>query len=100
GDRHDMRDSDPVGLYSHVARELSQRRLAFVCVREHEGPDALAPVIRDAFGGALILNEGFDPDSALRAIQAARGEAVAFGRAFVDDPGLVRRLQTDEAVAA
>jgi 2,4-dienoyl-CoA reductase-like NADH-dependent reductase (Old Yellow Enzyme family) len=100
GDRHDMRDSDPVGLYRHVARELSLRRLAFICVREHEGVDALVPVIRDAFGGALILNEGFDADSALHAVQAERGEAVAFGRAFVRNPDLVRRLRTGEAMAA
>jgi len=93
GDRHDMRDSDPAALYRHVARELGQRRVAFICVREHEGADALAPVIRDAFSGALVLSEGYDPDSALRAVQAERGEAVAFGRAFVRNPDLVRQIR-------
>jgi 2,4-dienoyl-CoA reductase-like NADH-dependent reductase (Old Yellow Enzyme family) len=93
GDRYDMRDSDPAALYRHVALELGRRRVAFICVREHEGADALAPVIRDAFSGALILNEGYDPDSALRAVQAERGEAVAFGRAFVHNPDLVRQIR-------
>ncbi|WP_410171256.1 alkene reductase [Castellaniella defragrans] len=96
GDRYDMRDSDPAALYRHVARELGQRRVAFICVREHEGPDALAPVIRDAFSGALVLSEGYDPASALRAVQAERGEAVAFGRAFVRNPDLVRRLRAGQ----
>lgn len=100
GDRHDMRDSDPAALYRHVARELGQRRIAFICVREHEGADALAPVIRDAFSGALVLNEGFDPESALRAVQAGQCEAVAFGRAFVRDPGLVRQLRDGLSVSA
>ncbi|MBV2181234.1 MAG: alkene reductase [Castellaniella sp.] len=99
GDRHDMRDSDPVALYRHVARELGKRRAAFICVREHEGVDALAPVIRDAFSGALVLSEGYDPDSALRAVQAERGEAVAFGQAFVRHPDLVRRIRTGQDLA-
>jgi len=99
GDRHDMRDSDPVALYRHVAHELGQRRVAFVCVREHEGADALTPVIRDAFSGALVLSEGYDPDSALRAVQAGQGEAVAFGRAFARNPDLVRRIRAGQALA-
>jgi 2,4-dienoyl-CoA reductase-like NADH-dependent reductase (Old Yellow Enzyme family) len=97
-DRYDMRDSDPVALYRHVARELGQRRTAFICVREHEGVDALAPVIRDAFSGALVLNEGYDPDSALRAVQAGRGEAVAFGRSFVRNPDLVQRIRAGQTL--
>jgi 2,4-dienoyl-CoA reductase-like NADH-dependent reductase (Old Yellow Enzyme family) len=88
-----MRDSDPASLYLHVARELGRRRIAFICVREHEGADALTPLIRDAFSGAVVLSEGYDPDSALRAIQAERGEAVAFGRAFVRTPDLVRQIR-------
>lgn len=93
GDRHDMRDSDPQGLFRLVAHELGRRRVAFVCVREHPGQDALTPVIRESFHGPLVLNEGYDADSALRAIEAGLGEAVAFGKAFVNNPDLVERLR-------
>ncbi|WP_345797835.1 alkene reductase [Castellaniella sp. MT123] len=93
GDRHDMRDSDPATLYRHVAQELDKRRLAFICVREHAGADALTPVIRQAFSGALILNEGYDAESARQAIETGCGEAVAFGKAFVSNPDLVQRLE-------
>jgi 2,4-dienoyl-CoA reductase-like NADH-dependent reductase (Old Yellow Enzyme family) len=96
GDRHDMRDSDPRGLYGHVARELGRRHVAFVCVREHRGQDALTPLIREFFGGPLILNEGYDAESGLRAIEAGLGEAVAFGKAFVNNPDLVERLRAGE----
>ncbi|MGB6241287.1 MAG: alkene reductase [Castellaniella sp.] len=92
GDRHDMRDSDPVALYRHVASELCKRRLAFICVREYPGADALTPVIRQAFGGALILNEGYDLELAQQAVETREGDAVAFGRAFVSNPDLVQRL--------
>jgi 2,4-dienoyl-CoA reductase-like NADH-dependent reductase (Old Yellow Enzyme family) len=96
GDRHDMRDSDPQALFRHVAQELGRRQVAFVCVREHSGQDALTPVIRESFRGPLVLNEGYDADSALRAIDAGRGEAVAFGKAFVSNPDLVERLRIGE----
>ncbi|MBV8804728.1 MAG: alkene reductase, partial [Sinobacteraceae bacterium] len=33
GDSHDMGDSDRLGTFSYVARELGQRRVAFLCVR-------------------------------------------------------------------
>lgn len=92
-DRHDMREPDPAALYRHVALELGQRRIAFIGVREREGADALVPVIRNAFSGTLVLNEGYEPDSALRAVQAGRGEAVAFGQAFVRYPDLVQRIE-------
>ena len=95
GDRHDMRDADPVALYEHMARELGRRRLAFMCVREHEGADALAPVIRNAFSGPMVLSEGYDAGSALRAIQAGRAEAIAFGQAFVRNADFVQRLRAD-----
>lgn len=93
GDRHDMRDSDPAALYAYVGREISHRRLAFICVREHPGADALTPVLRRTFDGTLILNEGYDADLAEQALQANEGDAVAFGRAFVHNPDLVQRLQ-------
>lgn len=92
GDRHDMRDSDPVCLYRHIASELGKRHLAFICVREYPGADALTPVIRQAFGGALILNEGYDLELAQQVIETRTGDAVAFGRAFVSNPDLVQRL--------
>ncbi|CAM5791911.1 alkene reductase [Castellaniella caeni] len=98
GDRYDMCDSNPVALYQFVARALGMRRLAFICVREHQGDDALTPVIRQAFGGALVLNEGYDISLAQQAIETGCGEAVAFGRAFVDNPDLVQRLEAGMAL--
>ncbi|WP_323012740.1 alkene reductase [Castellaniella sp.] len=100
GDRHDMRDSDPAALYQYIAKELDKRRLAFVCVREHPGDDALTPVLRQAFGGALILNEGYDVGLAHHALEAGHGDAVAFGRAFVHNPDLVQRLREGQALRA
>ncbi|MFT0531727.1 alkene reductase [Castellaniella hirudinis] len=100
GDRHDMRDTNPAALYGHIAAELDKRRLAFICVRERPGDDALTPVLRQAFSGALILNEGYDATLAHRALAAGQGDAVAFGRAFVHNPDLVQRLREGHALRA
>ncbi len=37
GDAHDMGDSNPAETFGHVARELGQRRIAFICARESSG---------------------------------------------------------------
>src|SRR5262249_10253234 len=43
GDAHSMGDSDLKGAFSYLARELGKRKLAFLCTREHEGPDWITP---------------------------------------------------------
>lgn len=95
-DRNDMRDSDPLALYTHVARELGRRGLAFICVREKLGGGAMAPAMRKVFDGVLVLNGGYDADTAHYALAAGLGDAVAFGRAFVSNPDLVQRLADGE----
>jgi N-ethylmaleimide reductase len=94
-------DSDPVALYSHVARELQARAIAYLHLIE---PDAiapqkrLAPRLRELFKGALILAGEFDQDSAQRAIEQGRADFVAFGRLFIANPDLVARFRQRAAL--
>ena len=92
GDAHDMGDSDRAGTFGYVARELGRRGIAFLCAREHDGPDRLGPSLRAAFGGTFIANEGFTPESAAADVQADRSDAVAFGKLFIANPDLPARL--------
>lgn len=93
GEAHDMGDSDRAGLFTYVARELGKRGIAFLCVREHEGPDSLGPVLKAAFGGVYIGNEGYTRESAEAAVAAGRADAVAFGVPYIATPDLAERLQ-------
>jgi 2,4-dienoyl-CoA reductase-like NADH-dependent reductase (Old Yellow Enzyme family) len=96
--RHDQStvgDADLPGLYGHIADELGRRRIAFLCAREHEGPDSLGPDLRQRFGGPYIANERFTRDSAERIVQAGDADAVAFGKAFIANPDLVERFRRD-----
>jgi 2,4-dienoyl-CoA reductase-like NADH-dependent reductase (Old Yellow Enzyme family) len=92
GDSHTMGDSDPAGTFGYVARELGRRGIAFLCAREHQGPDSLGPALKRAFGGVYIANEGFTAESAEAAIAAGEADAVAFGRSFIANPELPARL--------
>jgi 2,4-dienoyl-CoA reductase-like NADH-dependent reductase (Old Yellow Enzyme family) len=94
-DAHDMGDSDPSALFSHVARELGKRQLAFLCARESHDRPALGPMLKREFGGVFIANEGFTADSARQAISAGDCDAVAFGKTAIANPDLIERLRLD-----
>jgi len=94
GDAHSMGDSDPLALFSHVAQSLGQRRVAFLCAREHAGTDRIGPAIKRAFGGVFVANEAFDGASAQADLDAGNADAVAFGKLFIANPDLPLRLRT------
>jgi 2,4-dienoyl-CoA reductase-like NADH-dependent reductase (Old Yellow Enzyme family) len=91
-DAHSMGDSDRLATFSYLARELGKRRIAFVCAREAVAGDSIGPQLKQAFGGTWIANERFDQDAAEAAIAAGEADAVAFGKAFIANPDLPRRV--------
>ncbi len=77
----------PMGLaYLHVIRSPLRDLDAFALAREH-------------FQGPLILNDGFDAASAEQAIASGHAAAVSFGRAYIANPDLVRRMREGLALA-
>ena len=99
------RDSHPQALYGHVVEQLAPLGLAYVHVIEGEtgGPrepaDADQPfdyaALRSRFPGAWMVNNGYSRVDALNAIASDRADLVAFGRLFIANPDLVRRLRED-----
>lgn len=87
-----MSDSNPAALFLHVARELGRRKIAFICAREHLGPDRLGPDLKKAFGGVYVVNENFDQTAAEEVLAKGEADAVAFGKAFIANPDLPRRF--------
>lgn len=99
-DSHDMSDSNPAETFGYVARELGKRGIAFICAREAVGDDSLGPLIKKEFGGIYIANEKMDKESAERIIAAGEADAVAWGKAFIANPDLPRRLREDAPLNA
>ncbi|WP_374443190.1 alkene reductase [Stella sp.] len=91
-DSHDMGDSDLGATFGYVARELGRRQIAFLCAREKLAAPRLGPALKAAFGGVYIANEGFTGDSAEAVLAAGEADAVAFGKLFIANPDLPRRL--------
>lgn len=55
-DAHSMGDSDLPKTFDYLARRLGERKIAFICAREYEGPDSLGPRLKAAFGGLYIAD--------------------------------------------
>lgn len=94
GDAHDMGDSEPAALFTHVAAELGKRGIAFLCARESHDKPAIGPAMKQAFGGVFIANEKFTADTARDALEKGVADAVAFGVPAIANPDLVDRFRS------
>jgi 2,4-dienoyl-CoA reductase-like NADH-dependent reductase (Old Yellow Enzyme family) len=99
-DSHSMGDSDRLGTFTYVARELGERGIAFICAREHKAEDWIGPQLKQAFGGVYIANEGFSRDSAQAVLDAGEADAVAWGKLYIANPDLVERFRSGAALNA
>jgi 2,4-dienoyl-CoA reductase-like NADH-dependent reductase (Old Yellow Enzyme family) len=109
-DSHDMGDSNRLGTFTYVARELGKRGLGWIAAREANiGPDTklvdsqnrpkviahpetIGPALKEAFGGVYIANESFDLAGAQRVLEEGWADAVAFGKLFIANPDLPKRF--------
>jgi N-ethylmaleimide reductase len=51
--------------------------------------------LRRTFGGPWMVNNGYDRAMALQAVASGAADLVAFGRPFIGNPDLGRRLRED-----
>ena len=99
------RDSDPQALYGHLVEQLAPLGLAYVHVIEGETGGARHPddapvpfdyaALRGSFAGCWMVNNGYGRQDAEHLIAAGGADMVAFGRPFISNPDLVRRLRED-----
>jgi 2,4-dienoyl-CoA reductase-like NADH-dependent reductase (Old Yellow Enzyme family) len=98
GGSHGITDSNLPATFGYLARELGKRQLAFLCARESLEAPRLGPDLKKAFGGVYIANDGFTPADATAALVAGEADAVAWGKLFIANPDLPRRLQLGAAL--
>jgi N-ethylmaleimide reductase len=98
-----MSDSDPERLHAYIAEGLNRFELAYLhvieprmsgslVIKENQPPVATQRA-RNIFNGKIVANGGFEPESASAAIEEGNADAIAFGRYFVSNPDLPRRLR-------
>jgi N-ethylmaleimide reductase len=91
---NDTSDADSAATHAELVRRAAALGLAYAHVMRAPVPDIDAfALARSGFGAGLILNDGFDADSAEAALGGGMGEAVSFARHFIGNPDLVRRLR-------
>ncbi len=96
-------DTDAPALFGHVAAALKDLGVAYLHIIEadHPGtpqspPDGmrrLAPELRRAFGGPVVVNGGYTLESAERALAAGAADAVSFAALAIANPDLPERLR-------
>jgi N-ethylmaleimide reductase len=98
-------EADPMPLYSHVIQALDQLGLAYLHFIEprssgagraevnHQNVPSAMVLFRPIWRGVLISAGGFTGETAEAAIAAGHADAIAFGRIFISNPDLPRRLQ-------
>jgi N-ethylmaleimide reductase len=96
-------DSDPLALLDCVAKQLNRFGLAYlhiiepgikanVLIAEGQGHIATAR-LRKVFAGRIIATGGFKPETAAAAVRDGDADLVAFGRYFVANPDLPKRIR-------
>jgi N-ethylmaleimide reductase len=98
GDAHTMGDADPLHTFGYVAEQLGNRGVAFIFTRESLGENRIGPDLKKRFGGVLIANEGFNWETAQQVVAAGEADAVSFGKDYIANPDLVRRLKLNVAL--
>jgi N-ethylmaleimide reductase len=94
-------DSHPQALYERAVERLAPLGLAFLHVVEGStgGPRDFAPfdyaALRRKFAGAWMVNNAYTRSMALEAVASGQADLVAFGRPFISNPDLGRRLRED-----
>jgi N-ethylmaleimide reductase len=98
-------EPDPMPLYTHAIQSLDTLGLAYLHFIEprssgagraevnHQNVPSAMVLFRPIWSGILISAGGFTGEAAEAAIAVGHADAIAFGRIFISNPDLPRRLQ-------
>ncbi|CAN7515366.1 alkene reductase [Acidovorax sp. LjRoot66] len=90
----------------HLARQLDATGLAYLHLVEADWadapqiPDAFRTALRQAYQGRVIVAGGYDAARASQVLSDGFADLVAFGRPFIANPDLPRRLRDGLPLAA
>jgi N-ethylmaleimide reductase len=99
GDLKPYNEQEIHDTYARLAKELNKAGIAYL----HISVSAIIPqktfdAIRSGFTGTIILCNGLTPESAAASLDAGFADLVAFGRAFLANPDLDKRIATRAAL--
>jgi len=87
--------------YEYLAGALGELKLAYIHIIDQsfmgspKVPESIISKIRAAFGGNLIANGGLDKEKAEAILNENKADLIAFGRSFLANPDLVKKMKND-----
>ena len=106
GGFNDMTDDNPLETFSVTVARLNSYGLGYLHVVEtaqnskgsSEEDLALSADLRRLWEGIYVVNGGYDGPRGEEALRTGHADAIAYGRAFLANPDLPRRLQLGAAL--
>lgn len=93
-------EKEVYATYAYLSSEFERLGIAYVHVSFN--PDVTKEaleVIRKNYTGTIIQANGLTPESAEEALHQGYADLVAFGRSFISNPDLDKRIETGAALA-
>ena len=96
-----MADSTEKETYGYIVEKLNDYNLAYLHISEMMSPEerldspahSIVPFYRNIFRNTLISCGGHSRESALRMLNNDEADLICFGKLFISNPDLPRRLQ-------
>ncbi len=89
---NDVTEPDAEEMYPHLARELSERKLAYVHGAKQGGYE-IHSAFRPLYKGNYIAGAGFTAESGNAALASGAADAIVYGKPYLANPDLVRRMK-------
>lgn len=96
-------DDETIELYNYIVNRLNGYDLAYLHLIEpftdvsgnSNAIQEVAKHFRKIYNGTIIINRGFNRESATKVLQDGDADLVSFGTPFISNPDLVERFKTD-----
>jgi 2,4-dienoyl-CoA reductase-like NADH-dependent reductase (Old Yellow Enzyme family) len=97
-----VEDSDPIALYTELAKMLEGLKVPWIELREplkatsagSIPTEPVSPSMRKHYTGKIVINSDYDWIDARVRVEDGTADAVSIGRLFIANPDLVHRMAT------
>jgi N-ethylmaleimide reductase len=96
---NDLFDENPEETFAALLQALESKGLAYVhAIHSPDKSIDVVKLIRENFSAPLIINDGYTPATAEKAVQQNVAEAVSFARHFIANPNLVHKIAHGQVI--
>lgn len=90
--------------YAELVEELNKLDIAYIhlvetAARNYDDGSDLLNLLREKFGNLMIVNGGYERESAEEVLEEGRADLISFGVPFISNPDFPRRLKEEIPLA-